>query len=100
MKNPDLIVRRGPADHGVVTELKNLEAPTTTAVKRSITDAGGQLAPGGGGDVVIDGRAVGLTRDTAEAGWRRTVGQARKHGQPLPRSVTIVLADGTTVVFP
>lgn len=52
-----------------------------------------------GGDLVLDGRAIGLTRESAEQAWRRALGQAAKYGQRLPMEMIVLLADGTTLVL-
>ncbi|MQA24852.1 MAG: hypothetical protein GEU94_05140 [Micromonosporaceae bacterium] len=96
-KMPDAIVRYGPDDPGRITEFKTLTKTTTTAVKNDIIRAGGQLAPYGGGDVVIDGRNVGLTEDVARRGYVRAAGQARQHGQPMPQRARIILGDSRTI---
>lgn len=98
--NPDAIIRRGPNDAGTYAEFKAPTEPTSTAVKRSITDARRQLDPWGGGEVFLDGRAVGLSREVAEAGLRRTIGQAVSQGQRLPDSIRIVLGDGSQITYP
>lgn len=99
-RNPDAIVRRGPEDPGVYTEFKAPTQMTDTAVKRSIRDAGDQLEDWGGGAAVVDGRQVGLTREVAEAGLRRTLGEATAHSLPLPRSIRFVLGDGSEFTYP
>ena len=98
-KNPDYIVRKSPDDPGTLTELKTLTSANSTTVRRSILDAAKQLEPGGGGDALIDGRDAGLTRVDAERGWARAVGQARTHTSALPNTATVLLGDGTHMIF-
>lgn len=76
VKNPDALVRHGRDDPGTYTELKAPTAATSMAVQRSISDGEKQLRPWSGGDVLVDGRGVGLTRETAEAGLERAIGSA------------------------
>jgi hypothetical protein len=89
--NPDTIVRRSAADPGTVTEFKTLERPTSSAVKRCILTAGGQLTGSGGGHVVIDGRAVNLDESTAREGRARAVGEARAHRKSAPAGIFVIL---------
>jgi uncharacterized membrane protein YphA (DoxX/SURF4 family) len=103
-KSVDFLVREGPDDPGVISELKTLHSPSSSAVQRNILDAGGQLDQYkdryGPGRAVIDGRAAGLTADDADRGFRRAVGQARDHGQPMPPSIRIILGDGSSRYYP
>jgi len=73
-------------------------------VQRNILEAGGQLDQYkdryGAGRAVIDGRGIGLTADNADRGFRRAVGQARDHGQPMPPSIRIILGDGSSRYYP
>lgn len=94
-KNPDAMVRWSAGDAGTITEFKTLDAATSGAVRDSIRRAAKQLHPLGGGDLVIDGRVVGLTADDARRGYARAAGQARQHGQPLPRVVRFIMPDGS-----
>jgi hypothetical protein len=75
-KNPDAIVRSGPEDPGRITEFKTLGAPTSTSVRGNIMDAASQVRFHGGGDLVLDGRAAGLTEAEALRGYARAAGQA------------------------
>ncbi|MFJ5869511.1 hypothetical protein ACIQEY_34560, partial [Streptomyces parvus] len=88
--NPDAMVRRFPEDEGTVTEFKHLDRGTPTAVKRNILDAGEQVGTHGGGDVVIDGREIGLNEEDAERGYRRAVGQAAAHDQAMPANTYFI----------
>jgi uncharacterized membrane protein YphA (DoxX/SURF4 family) len=103
-KSVDFLVREGRDDPGVISELKTLRSPSSSAVQRNILEAGGQLDQYkdryGPGRAVIDGRGVGLTADDADRGFRRAVGQARDHGQPLPPSIRIILGDGSSRYYP
>ena len=103
-KSVDFLVREGPDDPGVISELKSLRSPSSSAVQRNILDAGAQLDQYkdrfGPGRAVIDGRAVALTAEDADRGFRRAVGQAREHGQPLPPSIRIILGDGSSRYYP
>jgi hypothetical protein len=103
-KSVDFLVREGPKDPGVISELKTLRSSSSSAVQRNILEAGGQLDQYkdryGPGRAVIDGRAAGLTADDADRGFRRAVGQARDHGQPMPPSIRIILGDGSSRHYP
>ena len=104
VKSVDFLVREGPDDPGVISELKTLNSSRSSAVQRNILDAGAQLDQYkdryGPGRAVIDGRAAGLTADDADRGFRRAVGQARTHGQPMPPSIRIILGDGSSRDYP
>ncbi len=99
-QNPDSMVRASPEDPGTVTEFKTLQSADSAAVQRNILKAGKQVEPYGGGDAVIDGRDVQLTADAAQRGYARAVGQARDKGMPLPNKVTVIIGDGSLIVFP
>jgi hypothetical protein len=94
LKNPDSMVRTSSADPGTVTEFKTLESGSSGSVKENILRAGKQLDPYGGGDVVIDGRGVGLTEADAQRGFGRAAGQAKAHGSAVPARVRVILGDG------
>lgn len=98
--NPDAMVRTGPADPGTITEFKTLTEANSTAVRRNILEAGRQVTPHGGGQVVIDGRSVELTEADARRGYARAVGQARATGQSLPNTVRFLLADSAVISLP
>jgi hypothetical protein len=103
-KSVDFLVREDPADPGVISELKSLRSPSSSAVQRNILAAGAQLdqyaARYGPGRAIIDGRAAGLTAEDADRGFRRAVGQARDRGQPMPPSIRIILGDGSSRYYP
>jgi hypothetical protein len=98
--NPDAIVRASHADPGIYTEFKQPTTLSTSAVKNEIMTAAGQLEQYGGGDLVLDGRAIGLDKTVAEQGLKRALGQARAHGSALPDQIRIVLADGSSIHHP
>ncbi|WBC15869.1 hypothetical protein O7600_03235 [Micromonospora sp. WMMA1998] len=100
LKNPDAMVRSGPGDPGVVTEFKTLEVSSSESVRRNILTAGKQVAQTGGGDLVIDGRAVGLSEEDARRGFARALGQHHQHGSALPGQVRIVLGDNRILTLP
>ncbi|MDQ1530086.1 MAG: hypothetical protein QOE37_191 [Microbacteriaceae bacterium] len=100
VKNPDALVRTSRDDPGIYTEFKSPTTPTDSAVKKEIMKAAKQLQGHGGGDLVLDGRTVGLSRAVAESALKRTIGQARAHGSALPDRIRIVLADGASIHYP
>jgi hypothetical protein len=100
VKNPDALVRARPDDPGTYTEFKQPQRPTDSAVKDEIRRAAKQLDQYGGGDLVLDGRANGLSREAAERGLRRALGQAQTHGSVLPSRIRIVLGDGSSIHYP
>lgn len=95
--NPDALVRRHPGDSGTYTELKEVRAAGYRSVVRSLRDAEKQLGQWGGGEVVVDGRRVGLSEEVAREGFDRAVGAARSGGKPIPERARIILGDGRTV---
>ena len=99
LKNPDSMVRSGRTDPGTVTEFKTLESGLSGAVKQSIMRAGNQVRHTGG-DVVIDGRGVGLLEAEARRGFARAVGQARAHNTVLPDTVMIILGNDVILRLP
>ncbi|GLY97370.1 hypothetical protein [Actinoplanes sp. NBRC 103695] len=99
-KSPDAMVRTGPGDMGTVTEFKTLESSSSGAVSQRITDAGKQVAYVGGGDMVIDGRGVGLTEETARTGYERARGKQVAHGSALPDRIRVILGDGSMIELP
>jgi hypothetical protein len=96
LKNPDAMVRSGPDDPGSVTEFKTLKAASSGAVRRNILEAGEQTSD----LAVLDGRSVGLTEEDARRGYARAVGQARMHGQDVPKTVRVVTGNGRIITFP
>ena len=93
-KNPDSMVRRSPADRGVEVEFKTLRSGNADAIKRNILDASKQIPPGG--EVVIDGRHVGLEEAAALRAFRRAVGQP---GRTIAGVVHCLLGDGRLVTY-
>jgi hypothetical protein len=100
VKNPDALVRTAPDDPGTYAEFKRPTANSTKAVKKALTDAEKQLRDYGGGLAVIDGRAVQLSREVAEAGLARAAGLVRSDARALPSEVRILLGDGTQIQVP
>ncbi|MEV6490821.1 hypothetical protein AB0M20_19715 [Actinoplanes sp. NPDC051633] len=99
-KNPDAMVRNSPDDVGTITEFKTLKSADSSAVRRNILDAAEQVDQYGGGNVVIDGRGVNLTDESAGRGYARAVGQAKQMDLPMPERVEIIMGDGSIKVFP
>lgn len=95
-KNPDLLVRRGPEDPGIYAELKELRSPSSTAVGRNVREGVDQLRNVGGGEVVVDGRAAGLSEEAARAGSERALRNTDALGHEGAPVVRIVLGDGRT----
>jgi hypothetical protein len=100
VKNPDALVRSAPDDPGTYAEFKQPSANSTKAVKKALTDAERQLRDYGGGLVVVDGRAIQLSREVAEAGMARAAGLVRSDGRALPSEVRVILGDGTQIQLP
>ncbi|MEU4242405.1 WXG100 family type VII secretion target [Actinoplanes sp. NPDC026619] len=103
VKNPDVMVRKGPDDPGTVTEFKSMLKQTedpSNALKDDILEAADQVDQKGGGGVVVDGRPIGLTDEQAQAAYDRILGreaQAEAKGGHLsvPESIRVILGDGT-----
>jgi hypothetical protein len=93
--NPDTMVRRNGEDRGRIVEFKTpVGEATVNAVKRNIGYAGKQLPPDG--EVVIDGRKIGVTEAEALRAYRRACGQP---GKTVPAAVHIILGDGRLVTY-
>jgi hypothetical protein len=92
--NPNALVAHLSPEAGRPTELRILRQPSASAVRDILLKAGDQLTHHGGGDVVIDGRDVKLTGDTALEGHALALRQAGRQRQALPQQVRLILADG------
>ncbi len=92
--NPDTMVRKGAGEEGVIVEFKTQDSGSSNAVKRNMLKASGQLSTTG--EVVIDGRPVGLAEETALRSFRRACGQP---GSTVARVVHVILGDGRLVTF-
>ncbi|TCO32822.1 hypothetical protein EV652_104428 [Kribbella steppae] len=96
-KNPDAAVRKNDSDEGLIVEFKTLRKASQAAVKRNMheaTDQATQDRPHG--EVVIDGRNVGLSEYTAQRAYRRALGQP---GKTVADIVHVILGDGRMVTF-
>ncbi|ADB33624.1 hypothetical protein Kfla_4606 [Kribbella flavida DSM 17836] len=92
-KNPDTMVRRSGADAGVKIEFKTLRSGSSEAVKRNVLDGSEQVLPDG--ELVIDGRDVGL----AEAVVDRSMRAFGQPGRTVAAVVHFILADGRLVTY-
>ncbi|MEV5967866.1 hypothetical protein AB0L70_39235 [Kribbella sp. NPDC051952] len=90
-KNPDAVVRKRAADPGVIIEFKTPTTNSSSTIERNICDAGDQA-----GEVVIDGRNIGLTEADAWRAYRRAVGQP---GKTIADVVHVILGDGRLVSY-
>ncbi|WP_328519650.1 hypothetical protein [Kribbella sp. NBC_00359] len=100
-KNPDTMVRKSRDDEGAIVEFKTQDKGSSNAVKRSMLKASGQALKAAGDpaakrEVVIDGRRVGLTEETALRSFRRARGQP---GSVVAEVVHVILGDGRLVTF-
>lgn len=94
MKNPDSMVRKDPGDEGLPTEFKTPKSGGRNAIRRNINEASDQVPPDG--EVVIDGRNVGLTRELADRAYGGAKGQP---GKTVAARVHIILGDGQVVTY-
>jgi hypothetical protein len=93
LKNPECMVRKNPADEGLITEFKALDSGEVGAVKRNVKKAAKQVPPDG--EVVLDGRKVGLTEENvaeAFAGLQR-------FGDSVAATTHVILGDGRMVTY-
>lgn len=97
--DPGALVRVSPTDIGRFTELGRPETPTVDGVENAILEAGGRLARNGHGDLVLDGRGVGLPVDVAGEGLANAAARATEHGLPFPQSIRFVFDEGS-IWFP
>ena len=93
-KNPDVMVRKSPSSRGVILEFKTPNSPKESAVKRNMTN--GSRQAGRDGELVIDGRPIGLSEHDAERAFRRACGQPRAK---VARMVHVILGDGRLVTY-
>jgi hypothetical protein len=98
-RNPDSMVRWSPADEGTITEFKTLESGSVGAVQRNIHEGAKQPNYHGGGDVVIDGRDVNLSADTARDGFDKAQSMHDIHGRQMPEHAHFILGDGTMLTM-
>jgi hypothetical protein len=91
-KNPDVMIRRSGTDEGLQAEFKTAESGANSAIKRNIHNGSDQALPDG--EVVIDGRDVGLTEANALRAFRRACGQP---GKTVANVVHFILEDGRLV---
>lgn len=100
VKSPDALVRWTPRDSGTYTEFKAPQAMSFRSVMRSLREAEAQLSPWGGGEVVVDGRSIGLTGDVASGGLERALKAAAKPGgDPIPDRIRIILGNGSELRY-
>ncbi|MFF0341851.1 hypothetical protein [Kribbella sp. NPDC004875] len=92
--NPDSMVRKSKEADGIVIEFKTPISGTSNAIKRSIHDASRQA--GERNEVLIDGRAVGLSEDTALRAFRRACGQP---GGRVADAVHVILGDRRLITY-
>ncbi|TCC55157.1 hypothetical protein E0H73_36845 [Kribbella pittospori] len=78
----------------MIIEFKTQDSGSSNAVTRSMLKASGQA--GERGEVVIDGRRVGLTREVAWRSFRRACKQPQKAVADI---VHVILGDGQLVTF-
>jgi hypothetical protein len=90
-KNPDVMVRKGSDRAGAVIEFKTPESGTSNAVKRNMHEGSKQA-----GELVIDGRPVGVTEEVARRSFRRECGQPGKSAAAV---IHVILGDGRMVTF-
>ena len=94
LKNPDVMVRKGSHEDGVIVEFKTPESGSSNAVKRNMQEASEQA--GERGEILIDGRQVGLSEDVAWRSFRRACGQP---GSAVADVVHVMLGDGRLVTY-
>jgi hypothetical protein len=100
-KNPDAMVRKSGVDEGAIIEFKTQNSGSSNAVKRSMLAASGQAMKAADGltarrEVVVDGRPVGLSEETAYRSFRRACGQP---GSTVADVVHVILGDERLVTF-
>jgi hypothetical protein len=93
-KNPDVMVRKSASSKGVVVEFKTPVSRKVSAVKRNMNT--GSKQSGWDGEVVIDGRQIGLSESDAERAFRRACGQP---GSKVASIVHVILGDGRLMSY-
>lgn len=99
VKNPDVMVRTDRVDPGRVTEFKRLNSDSLNAVRKRLWESAGQVNQWGGGDVVIDGRGVGVSEDLARRRVHEAVAEARRKGKALPSHIHVILGNGAIITM-
>lgn len=94
-KNPDVMVRKNSSDRGVVVEFKTLDSGNPNTVKRNMTQGSGQVRSAVG-EVVIDGRRVGLAETEAFRAFKRACNQP---GASAAARIHVILGDGRLVTY-
>lgn len=90
---PNALVRSSGSDPGRYTELATPSTPTPDGIEDTILSSGARLARYGTGDLVVDGRAAGLSVDAAGDGLSRAVERAESQGLALPATIRFVFDD-------
>jgi hypothetical protein len=93
-KNPDVMVRKSGSSRGLIVEFKTPTSSRNSALKRNMN--AGSKQSGTDGEVVIDGRPIGLSEDGAMRAFRRACGQP---GSTVASMVHVILGDGRIVTF-
>jgi hypothetical protein len=93
MKNPESMVRKDPADEGLITEYKTLKSGESNAVNRNIKKASKQVPPDG--EVVIDGRNVDLTKENADRAWA----DLEHYDDTRAAKVHVILGNGEMLTY-
>jgi hypothetical protein len=97
------MVRWSATDEGKFTEFKTPSTTGPQAVQRLIREGADQVAVEGGGEVVVDGRPVGLGEAGADAQYDKAQDVVTKQTGPggnrpdatMPERVRFILADNT-----
>ena len=93
MKNPESMVRKDPADEGLITEYKTLNSGESKAVNRNIKKASKQVPEDG--EVVIDGRNVNLTKENADKAWA----DLERYDDTRAAKAHVILGNGEIVTY-
>lgn len=96
-KNPDAALRRNGTDDGLAIEFKTLRRASLSAVKRNMLGGTAQATQDRPlGEVIVDGRTVGLTQAMADRAYRMARGQP---GKAVARVVHVILGDGRLLTY-
>jgi RHS repeat-associated protein len=98
IRTPDVMVRTSGGDPGTVAEIKNITSDNPETVTNALSEKSKQLGASsyGTGNVVIDARGSGLTRESALQGLNTQL----RYGLGNIQQVLIILDDGSDITYP
>ena len=93
------MIRKDRDDPGICVEFKRPTRLSYNAIRKNIRKAAFQLDSEGGGEVVIDGRDIGLTEAVARKYYSDAVTEASRKSEPQPHAVHFILGNGSMLTI-